>query len=266
MTGFDGWQVEPDADDEAAYAVLAEDRIWNGYSIADLAPPFRAYTRVALARRNEAPPAACLFLRHPDFNSIVPHGNPDGLAAILAAVDLPATTYLLARACHLAPIQRHYAFPTPLVETVRMAVDRQSFRPLVGPEPAVERLDIDDLPALLDLYSKYAGNAFNADQLRHGPTYGVRAGDRLVAAGGTHAVAARYRIGAAGNIYTRPDARGRGYGRAIAAAVVADLLGGPCDDVILNVHAVNTTAVRLYTRLGFREHCRYWEGVASYEV
>ena len=266
MTGIDRWQVEPDADDEAAYAALAEDRIWNGYSIADLAPPFRSYTRVALARRDEAPPAACLFLRHPAFNSIVPHGDPNGLAAILAAVDLPARTYLLARPCHLAPIQRHYAFPTPLVETLRMAVDWQSFRPLAAPGPAVERLGIDDLPALLDLYSTYAGNAFNADQLRYGPTYGVRAGDRLVAAGGTHAVAARYRIGAVGNIYTRPDVRGRGYGRAITAAVVAELLGCPCDDVILNVHAANTTAVRMYTRLGFHEHCRYWEGVAIYEV
>lgn len=76
-----------------------------------------------------------------------------------------------------------------------------------------------------------------------------------------HVLAARYGIGAVGNIYTRPAARGRGYSGA-AAAVVAELLAGPCREVILNVAAANTAAIRLYRRLGFREHCRYWEGRA----
>ncbi len=254
------WQIEPDVDDRAAYAVLAEDRAWNGYSIADLVPPFRTYTQVALARRDAAPPsAACLFLRHPAFKAIVPHGDAAGLAAILAAVDLPQTAYLLARPPHLPPIERHYTFPKGREEMLRMIVTARTFRPPDGKIAAVERLTPDDLPALLDLYASYGANAFNADQLTHGLFYGVRDGEAIVAAGGTHAVAAPYRIAAVGNIFTRPDARGRGYASTITAAVVGDLLGGPCDDVILNVAAANEVAVRMYARLGFREHCRYWE-------
>lgn len=71
------WQVEPDADEEAAYTVLSQDRIWNAYSIADLVPPFRAGARVALAwMTGQVATAACLFLRHPRFNATVPYGDP----------------------------------------------------------------------------------------------------------------------------------------------------------------------------------------------
>src|SRR4051794_30638183 len=95
MTGY--WQITPDADDETAYAVLAHDRIWNGYGIADLEPPFRAYTRIAVAApANKPPSAACVLLRHPAFASIVPYGNAGALRLMLAALDLPRTSYFLA--------------------------------------------------------------------------------------------------------------------------------------------------------------------------
>ncbi len=148
-----------------------------------------------------------------------------------------------------------------------MAVDAATFRrppPAARPRAGVERLTLADLPALRDLYAGYAGNAFNDDQLAAGVFYGVRAaqGGALLAAGGTHVTAAEYGIAAIGNIYTRPQARGRGYAAAITAAVTADLLAGPYRDVILNVAVANEPAVRLYRGLGFREHCRYQEGRA----
>lgn len=257
------WRVESDAGDAAAYGALADDRPWNGYSIADLTPPFRAYTRVALARRGDAPPlAACLFLRHPAFSSIIPHGDVAGLAAILAAVAgaLPESTYILARPSHLPPLERYYNFPEGWQEMLRMVVEPATFRPPAGPAAPLRRLGPVDLPALRDLYAGYGESAFNADQLWGGVFYGVREGGALVAAGGTHVVAPHHGIAAVGNIYTRPAARGRGYGGAITAAVVADLLAGPCREIILNVAAANVGAGCLYARLGFREHCRYWEG------
>src|SRR5437763_1693471 len=86
-----GWRVEPDADDASAYAVLAQDRLWNGFGLADLAPPLRAFSRVALARRTGAkasgratvgqpaqppvPAAALLVLRPPAFPAPIPHGD-----------------------------------------------------------------------------------------------------------------------------------------------------------------------------------------------
>ncbi len=270
----DGWAVEPDAPDAAAYAALAGDRAWNGYSITDLEPPFRAHARFALARRGDAadtpPGAACLFLRHPAFSAIIPHGEAAGLAAILAhdsaAGALPPEAFLLARDEHLPAIEALYDFPGGRQEMARLAVDAAAFRPQAGLVPAPQRLGPADLPALLDLYAAYPDNAFNDDQLASGPFYGFRDGERLVAAGGTHVVAARYGIAAVGNVYTRHDFRGRGYGAAVTAAVVADLLAAGCGDVILNVGVANSAARHLYARLGFREHCRYWEGRVRLKV
>jgi GNAT superfamily N-acetyltransferase len=100
----------------------------------------------------------------------------------------------------------------------------------------------DDLPALLDLYPGYRDNAFQPDQLAGGVFYGVRDGGCLVAAAGTQVTSARYGIAAVGSIFTRPEARRRGFGAAVTSAVVAELLAGFCRDAILNVAAANEPA------------------------
>jgi ribosomal protein S18 acetylase RimI-like enzyme len=262
------WQVEPSADDTSAYAALAADRLWNGYSLADLAPLLRAFTTVAVARRHDAkvPAAACLFYRHPSFNSTIPHGNADGVAAILAQASihglLPQQTFALAQNEQLAALKEWYDFPDGHHEMLRMAVDADTFTAPDARLASIERLAVADLDALRELYAAYPESAFTADQLQHGVFYGVRAGTQLIAAGGTHVVAPRYAIAAVGNIFTRPAARGRGYARAIAAAVTADLLAAACRDVILNVAVENTAAIHVYSGLGFHPHCRYWEGRA----
>jgi len=261
VTAVADWQIETDADDAAAYAVLAADRAWNGYSIADLEPPFRQWTKVALACRNGTAEAACLFLRHPAFNAVVPTGDPDGLGAILEAVELPAAADGLVREPHRAAIERHYAVPEPR-RMVRMAVDRAAFRPPTpndAPAP-VRRLGPADLAALTELLAEDPEHIFHADQLAIGPFYGIDDPEgRLAAAAGIHVVAPGHRIAAVGNVHTRTDCRGRGYARAVTAAVVAGLLA-TCDDVILNVAHANAPARRIYERLGFRTHCEYWEG------
>lgn len=261
------WQVERNAPDDLAYATLATDRHWNGYSIADLAPPLRQWTRVAVARRGDsAPTAACLFYQHPMFNSLIPHGDPAGIAAILAADaaagELPTATYILARHVHLPYLAHHYAFADDQHEMLRMAVSRRTFVASPGTTIPVVRLGDADLHALHDLYADYDGSAFTPDQLTHGVFYGVYEGDRLLAAGGTHVVAPQYGLAAVGNVYVAPEARGHSLGGAVAAAVTADLLAGPCHDVILNVVATNEPAVRIYRRLGFVEHCPYVEARA----
>jgi ribosomal protein S18 acetylase RimI-like enzyme len=250
----DSWRVELDVDDAAALAAFETDRRWCGYAIADLDPPFRAWSRIAVAWRGDEV-AACLVLRHPAFTSTVPHGSPDGLAAILSRAELPRETHLFAREEHLPVLRESFDYPTP-TPMHRMAVDADSFRPVsVG----ADRLGADDLPALLDLYAGYAGNAFQPET---GVFYGVREGTQLLAAAGTQVLSARHGIAAVGNVFTRPEARGRGLGAAVTSAVVAELLAGPCSDAILNVADANVPARRVYERLGFTTHCRHYEGVA----
>jgi hypothetical protein len=43
------WEVTANAPDDIAYEALAEDRAWNAFSMAELEPPFRAFSAIAVA-------------------------------------------------------------------------------------------------------------------------------------------------------------------------------------------------------------------------
>jgi ribosomal protein S18 acetylase RimI-like enzyme len=265
---FRRWRIELDADDATAYAILAADERWNGYSIGDLVPPYRAFAQVAVAGLVDQPPsAACLLLRHPAFTALIPTGDPDGVAAILRAtdLDLPERTSVVTQEKHLPAFESHYTFVEGPIMMLRMAVTAATFCPPAGYAEVALRLGPADLAMAHALYGSLEGRlvaTFHDELLSLGPFYGVRVGGALVAAGGTHALAARYGVAAIGNILTLSTHRGHGYASAVTAAVVADLLTGGCQTVILNVAESNHAAVRLYTRLGFHMHCRFQEGMA----
>ncbi len=259
----DGWIIHLDASDGDALAALNTDRRWSGYAIADLDPSFRAYSQVAVAWHPSGASAACTLYRHPAFTALIPHGDRAGLVALLAALVLPDRTFLHVLPQHRALLEQYFSAPEGLDEMLRMALSPGEFRPLSQPHTGVDRLATDDLAALEDLYAGYAASAFTADQLRTGIFYGVWSDGRLLAAGGTHVFSSLYGIAAVGNVFTRPEARGRGYAPAVTSAVVADLLAAGCRDIILNVAVDNATAIAIYERLGFRTHCRYFEGIVE---
>lgn len=257
---YPDWQVMLDASDTEAEAVLSQDRVWNCFALADLLPPFREYSQIAIARQADATDcAACLVLRHPALTVVIPYGVPAGVAAILARLDLPAQALLQAQEAHLPLLQPYYRFLPGERTLLRMAVSAATFLP---PEPAPgvqpELLSPADLTVLQALYAHFPETHFRADQLEYGVFYGVRSGGKVVAVGGTHVVASAHGLAVLGNIFTHPDARRRGYARAVTAALVADLLARGCRDVVLNVVAENTPAISLYTSLGFQAHSRYW--------
>jgi predicted GNAT family acetyltransferase len=101
---------------------------------------------------------------------------------------------------------------------------------------------------------------FEPYMLEIGPYVAIRERGRIIAAGGVHVVSRTYGVAAIGNIATRPDRRGRGYGRAIAARLCQVLLD-QVPLIGLNVHVQNAVAIRCYERLGFRVARRYVEGV-----
>lgn len=260
MAASHAWHVNLNAADAVAAATLRQDPAWTGYALADLDPPFRHFTQVALARHGTAPwSAAYVVVRHPAFSATVPYGDPAGLAALLTAVDLPEHTSLAVQAAHRAVLARYYRLPAAPVEMRRLVVTPTSFVPPPPGAAALEQLGPTDATALQDLYAGYEDRWFYPDQLHAGIFYGVRDGLGLVAAGGTQAVSFRYGVAAVGNIYTRPTARGRGLATAVTATVVADLLALGCGHIILNVRTTNEAAIRIYERLGFHERCRFWE-------
>jgi ribosomal protein S18 acetylase RimI-like enzyme len=255
------WTLNLDADDATAYAALARDAIWNGYGIADLEPPYREFTRVAVAQRGEDA-ASLVIVRHPAFTSLIPAGEPDGLGAILAAADLPVRGVMLAQQPLVSVMAQWYFFAGTAHAMLRMSVTAEQFQPYAGMVQPV-RLTQADAAALRALYWVFGGIQFAAEQLAGGSWYAVREDGVMLAAGGTHAVTTRYGIGAVGNIFTRPDARGRGYASAVTSAVTRDLLAMGAHTVILNVAADNTPARHIYARLGYQDYCPFQEGPAT---
>jgi hypothetical protein len=97
------------------------------------------------------PLAACLLLRHPAFTALIPTGDADGVAAILAAAKLPERAYVTAQAAHLPALERHFTFVEGPETMLRMAVTAATFRPPTGYEELVERLGPADLAQAHDL-------------------------------------------------------------------------------------------------------------------
>ena len=260
----DDWQLDLAADDAVAYAALATDVIWNGYGIADLVPPYRAYTQVSVARRaGDAAQATYVILRHPVFNALIGAGDADGLAALLAAVALPTTALLMVPGPLLPTIEQFWHFRTGPLAMVRMQITSATFRPVPDWATVATRMTVADVADLQAFYAEHGGVHFTTEQVTDGPFFGVRQAGRIVAGGGTHAMAARYGIAAIGNILTHPAARGRGYASAITSAITASLIDDGCGTVILNVVAANSVARRLYQRLGYQDYCDFWEGTGE---
>jgi len=126
-----------------------------------------------------------------------------------------------------------------------MAVDRSTFRPVLG--DAV-RLDAADTRHLNRLYELGLTSWLPTESVANGVYYGVRRGTRLLAAAGTHVISPTYGIAAVGNVYTNRDHRGQGLAKVVTSAVTAELLS-MVDDVVLNVRIDNPPALAAYRAL-----------------
>jgi len=123
----------------------------------------------------------------------------------------------------------------------------------------VIRLTENDLEDMLGLYKEgYPGNWFNPKILRARQYFGMRLKNRLVSIAGVHVYSEKYKVAALGNIVTHPDYRGRGFAKAVTAALCQSLLER-VDDIGLNVKAENAAAVTMYRKLGFEIAATYYE-------
>jgi len=124
--------------------------------------------------------------------------------------------------------------------------------------------DVPSVRALLAHGGSFAPDAFAEYQVTQGVFFGVEDGaGGLAAVGGTHIVDYTSGVAAIGNMYTRPDCRGRGYGGAVLTAIVDEVRANGATTIVLNVDQRNTGARRLYEHHGFTVHCPYIEGVAT---
>jgi RimJ/RimL family protein N-acetyltransferase len=260
------WRITPNATDDQAFAILSQDRVWNCFALADLESPLRDYSQFAIASKGESnEQAICLILCHPIIGQVLsPFGKEEGVAAILQQTALPEYPLLQAQERHIPLLQHFYQPETSWKRMLRMAITPGSFQ---SPPPAshrpVEQLTISDLTKLKDLYAQYPESGFSAELFAQGLYFGVYEGERIIAAGGTHALASTYRIAVLGNILTAPEARGQGYATAITAALITTLFKQHFTHVVLNVFEDNVQAIRIYQRLGFQTHHRLLTGKAT---
>jgi ribosomal protein S18 acetylase RimI-like enzyme len=255
------WKVLRLHDKSQLLAFLEADRHYAAYAIGDLEPGLFEQCEWFAAGRGDLG-ALVLCFRGLTTPALLLVGEGGGLRAILEAAVLPRDVCIACRPDHLAVTCDFYVWKatTPMW---RMVLHPAAFSPIRAESV---RLSVGDCDRLAELYALGGGEAFSPSQLERGVFHGVCEGDRLVAVAGTHLVSTTYGVAAIGNVFTRPNCRGRGYAGAATSAVVVELLDKGIRDIVLNVDETNAAAIRLYERLGFVRHCAFLEGPAAARI
>jgi GNAT superfamily N-acetyltransferase len=248
--------VRATRDRDLLLEILGTDRLFAAYAIADLDPVEFPRTRWGIAFDTAAARPVSVVM---EYHGLSPQplfamGDADGVAAILGDIIRTRVAYLASRPELVPAVARHYRVDPP-GEMLRMVVDRETFRPVIG--DAV-RLDAGDTRHLNRLYELGLTSWLPTESVASGVYYGVRRGTRLIAAAGTHVISPTYGIAAVGNVYTHRDHRGQGLAKVVTSAVTAALLE-TVDDVVLNVRIDNPPALAAYRALGYREHAHFQE-------
>jgi ribosomal protein S18 acetylase RimI-like enzyme len=238
-------------------ALLHRDRHWSIYALGDLDPRRQQYCEWYTKGTSVA-----LLYREFDAPILWAAGDPDVLDEL---PDLDAC-YLQIPETFLAGVEGRLKVTWSRLMH-RMSLDAAHFVPHPRAD-AVEPLDLSHEEEIRELYAD--GQAtheepdfFFGSQLGDGTFFGVRRDGRLVAAGGTHLYSAEECVGAIGNVYTHRAYRAQGHASAVTSAIVRRLIERGTYTIALNVKSENQAAIRVYERLGFRFHARFWEGRAA---
>lgn len=250
--------VRPVTDREEIRRVLAPHRTYAAYALGQLQPRLFARSEWYMARGAQG--YALVLHSHGGLgNALFSLGTADALEAVLRLHPGPRHTFLTCQVHHLETMERHYRL-SENESMSRMAVDRETFRPVLG---RVRRLTGRDIRQVNRLYRSDGTPAFyTAENVDDAVYYGAFDGNRLVAVAGTHVVSYEDAIAVVGNVYTAPSYRNQGLGTAVTSAVTRELLESS-RDVVLSADPRNVAAVRVYAKLGFREVGRLIEGAAS---
>jgi ribosomal protein S18 acetylase RimI-like enzyme len=241
-------------DREVLRAFLESDLLLAAYALCDLEDREFARTRWGAAFEDDRLVAIAL-----EYSGMTPQplfvmGRNDGIEAVLRDLIRPRAAYLAALPESLPAVEKLYRVD-PGPPMVRMWVDRARFRPYPSD---VQRLLPIEIGELNRLYQLGFASWLPSSAIAEGVYYGIRVNGRLVAAAGTHVISRTARLAVVGNVLTHVDFRGRGYAKAVTAAVTAELLRS-CDQVTLNVRSDNPPALQAYRALGYAEHVRFEE-------
>jgi ribosomal protein S18 acetylase RimI-like enzyme len=251
--------VQPVTDVAAIRAILAPRVEYTAYALGQLEPALFPRTRWFYARGTTGT-GLVLHSRGGLGDATFVLGDPDAVSAILSIHPGTPQTYATCQPQHLEALRKYFrlANQQPMI---RMGVTRELFRPVSTHNTvALSGIDIRKVNAL---YGSEGGPSYYIpEHIDSGVYRGIVEGGRLVAVAGTHVVSRQEGVAVVGNVFTHPEARGKGYATATTSAVTETLLDY-CDHVVLTVDPNNTPAVAAYARLGFREVCQLVEASAA---
>lgn len=239
-------------DPEEIRRILLRDPVWSVYALGDLSPAMFPKTQWF-------GPDLALVL-HDYGTSILFAMGAGGVAEALGHATRPV--HLQVQQDALDAIARQ-ALVTSEQHMWRMGWTHAE-RPAA--DARVRRLTAGDVPAVRSLYADGESTGESPDffydsMVADGVFHGLFEGADLVAVAGTHLVSPGEGAAAIGNVYTRRDRRGHGFGRAVTSAVLDSLAG--IETIGLNVRADNAAAIHVYESLGFVRHCRFVEALAG---
>jgi ribosomal protein S18 acetylase RimI-like enzyme len=255
-------RVRQISDSEKLLAFLEKDRLYNAYAIGDLEPGLFAQCSWFGAERSGELRALALHFRGLDPAVLFLTGEGGGIRAVIEGTPCPGRVYLTCRKEHLALAREYFDWERPQ-PMWRMVLNRDRFRPVSARSAPCVRLTACHAGRIEELYRKGGGHGFSPEQVDPGVFWGVFEGGELSAVAGTHLVSDAFGIAALGNVFTRPDRRGRGLATAASSAVAAELCARGIRDIVLNVRQDNAAAVHIYEKLGFERVCAFCEGAAG---
>jgi ribosomal protein S18 acetylase RimI-like enzyme len=252
-------------------ALMNADPGETAYALGDLQPPLWDESEYWGAFDGDDLRGFVLLYHGFEIPALTMHGSMEAVRVAFDVITLADEVFCMAPARFLDQIAAYYdsAHIYPLV---RMLVSSGDFRPpqsaALDEDCHLLRLKAADATRLNALYAQAAEPgeavmAFLPSQIEQGVFCGVVCGDELIAAAGTHVASVQEGVGAIGNVFTAPKARRRGLGSITTAAVAQQLFADGIQHVVLNVKRKNTPAIRVYEKLGFREHCAFVEGPAK---
>lgn len=242
---------------EQIASYLEHERIYAAYAIGELGAGRRCQSLV----QETMHPALCLHFKYSSPSFLLTVGDSRGLAAILESGLTPWRGYLVYRPEHAPAVESLYRVSSKLLMR-RMCVTADRFQDV---DLEAMRLTASDTSRINRLYLVDMSSNLMPSQVERGVYYGVSYRGRLVSVAGTHFISRRQGIAAVGNVFTHPRHRGFGYASACVAAVTRELFHS-CRDVVLNVMAGNDTAFDVYQRLGYREHCQFFEASGTLKL
>jgi GNAT superfamily N-acetyltransferase len=241
---------------ERIHTILETDRIWSAYALADLDAKFNDYCQWMINQKS-----LILIYRGLDPPVLFAVGQPAQLEPLFSQVPPGRYTYTLLGDA------RETLEPRLAVEVEhvmwRMVLNLGGFPGIQS--QGVVKLEMTNLDAIQDLVSNQPDqpDSFLPAQLEMGPFYGKFEDKCLASMAGVHIQSHWSGVAAIGNVFTRPNRRGRGFATEVTAAVIEDILSEGIKTIVLNVGISNHPALASYRKLGFTTYCRYYEGTGT---